>query len=70
MRSPSPLRPKNVSRRAPMAMPRRVISASPRVSSAALALSPKPRPSQRPAAMAMTFLTAAPISTPTVSALV
>lgn len=45
------------------------VSARPRVTSAALAFSPKPSPSLRPAAMAMTFLIAPPSSTPGTSVL-
>jgi hypothetical protein len=48
-----------------MAKPRRVSSAKPRVMSAARAPSPSLRPSATPQAMAMTFLTAPPISAPT-----
>ena len=55
---------------APPATPRRVISAMPRVINAALALSPKPRPSQMPDPMAMMFLSAPPNSTPAMSSLV
>ena len=54
---------------APSATPRRVISARPRVMRAARAFSPRSRPSQRPVAMASTFLTAPPTSTPTMSSL-
>ncbi len=35
-----------------------------------MVLAPKPSPAQTPAAMAITFFTAPPISTPTTSALV
>ena len=59
----------NVSGRPPSRSPRRVISASPRVISAARALSPKPSPSEMPAAIAITFLTAPPTSTPITSSL-
>ncbi len=70
IRSPIPARPANVSADAPILTPRRAISTMPRVMSAAFALSPKPRPSQAPAAMAITFLIAPAISTPTRSRLV
>ena len=63
-RSPKPDRPMNVSARAPRATPRRVISAKPRVISAARAFSPRFRPSAMPVAMASTFFTAPPTSTP------
>ena len=53
-----------------MATPSRMISARPRVASAALALSPSSRAQATPTAMAMTFFTAAPISTPNTSPLV
>ena len=43
---------------------RRVISARPRVIRAARALCPKPRPSEMPQAMASTFFSAPPSSTP------
>src|SRR6185503_3433724 len=66
-RSPSPVRPASVSRRAPAAQARRAISARPRVMSPACAFRPRPRPSATPAAMAMTFFSAPPISTPTTS---
>ena len=65
-----PVRPKNVSRRPPIATPSRLISASPRVSSAPFVLSPYPSPSQTPAAMAITFLSAPPYSQPTTSSFV
>ena len=64
-RSPRPERPAKVSARAPLAMPSRVISARPRVISAARALSPRRSPSTMPQAIARTFFTAPPISTPT-----
>ena len=60
----------NVSGCAPIATPRRVISARPRVMSAARALKPMPRPSQAPMATAITFLIAPPTCTPIGSALV
>ena len=55
--------------RAPSARPRRLISASPRVMSAARAFMPSCRPSHSPVAMASTFFTAPPTSTPTMSSL-
>src|ERR1700675_3452768 len=70
IRSPIPAKPAKVCDSAPWATPKRVISARPRVSRAALALSPKPRPSQMPAAMPITFLSAPANSTPTTSAFV
>ena len=66
-RSPSPDRPASVSRRAPMARPKRIISAKPRAISAARAFWPSPRPSTTPQAMARTFLTAPPTSAPATS---
>ena len=69
IRSPMPVRPMKVSARAPSAAPRRAISARPRVINAARALSPRPSPSLIPAASAMTFFTAPPISTPVTSSL-
>ena len=68
-RSPRPDRPMKVSGLAPSAKPRRVISARPRVTSAARAFKPKSRPSHSPVAIASTFLTAPPTSTPTMSSL-
>src|SRR5437773_1107750 len=64
MRSPAPARPMNVSGCPPSAVPSRAISARPRVISAARAFSPSPRPSEMPAAIAITFFTAPPIPTP------
>ena len=52
-----------------MATPKRLISAKPRVTRAARALSPYPRPSDMPVARATTFLTAPANSTPTRSPL-
>ncbi len=69
IRSPIPASPANVSGLAPAAIPSRIISASPRVSSPALPLSPKPSPSAAPAAMATTFLSAPASSTPRMSSL-
>ena len=63
-RSPRPLRPASVSRFAPCARPKRVISAKPRPISAARAFWPSPLPSTTPQAIASTFLTAPPISAP------
>ena len=62
---PKLLSPENVSARPPTATPSRAISATPRVTSAARELSPKPRPSLMPTASASTFFTAPPSSTPT-----
>src|SRR6266699_3792683 len=56
--------PANVDGSAPSATPNRVISASPRVISAARVLWPIPSPSRMPAARAMTFLSAPASSTP------
>ena len=58
-----------VSARPPRARASRVISARPRVISAARAFSPSARPSVMPQAMASTFLTAPPISAPATSSL-
>ena len=66
-RSPRPASPASVSACAPRARPKRVISAKPRAISAARALRPSPAPSTTPQAMASTFLTAPPISAPTMS---
>jgi hypothetical protein len=52
---------------APFFTASRPISASPRVIRAAMALAPKPQPSEMPAAMATTFLTQPPTSQPTTS---
>jgi len=60
-RSPKPAKPAIVSARPPQATTRRVISARPRVINAATELCPKPRPSQIPAAIATTFLSAPPV---------
>ena len=60
-----PASPENVSGCAPNASPSRAISTSPRVISAALALSPSPSPSTPPAASAITFFAAPQSSTPT-----
>jgi hypothetical protein len=69
-RSPTPDSPRKVTGFAPKATPSRVISASPRVISAARELSPDSMPSATPTAIAMTFLSAPPSSTPTTSELV
>src|SRR5215203_5718319 len=61
-RSPIPARPAKVAGFAPSATPSRVISASPRVMSAACELKPSPTPSTMPAATAITFLSAPPSS--------
>ena len=63
-RSPKPDKPMKVSGLAPSATPRRVISARPRVIKAARALRPRFMPSTMPVAIASTFLTAPPTSTP------
>jgi hypothetical protein len=68
-RSPMPDKPMKVSARPPSALPKRAISCNPRVSRAARAFMPSPRPSQTPVAMAMTFLTAPPTSAPITSSL-
>ena len=62
-----PESPENVSACAPMATPRRVISTSPLVISAAFVLSPQPRPSRIPQQRAITFLREPPSSTPIIS---
>src|SRR5688500_9158217 len=69
-RSPIPASPAKVSCRAPNATPSRVVSASPRVMSAARELSPSPSPSAIPVATAITFLTAPATSTPRRSSVV
>ena len=66
-RSPTPAKPPNVSICPPRATPRRPSSASPRVISTAGVLSPRPSPSEIPAAMASTFLVAPATSQPTTS---
>src|SRR5438093_294198 len=67
MRSPIPASPAKVAGSAPSATPNRVISASPRVISAARVLWPIPSPSRIPAASATTFLSAPASSTPSTS---
>ena len=59
-----PASPASVSGLAPLRTANREISARPRVISAARELWPRPSPSATPAAMAMTFLSAPPSSTP------
>ncbi len=54
---------------APLATPKRVISARARVINAALAFWPLPRPSEMPQAMPTTFFSAPPICTPAMSSL-
>ena len=70
IRSPTPASPAKVSCFPPRATPSRAISASPRVMSSALVLSPQPMPSQQPAQRAMMFFRAAHSSVPTLSVLV
>mmetsp|Transcript_18161 Transcript_18161/g.45766 ORF Transcript_18161/g.45766 Transcript_18161/m.45766 type:complete len:212 (-) Transcript_18161:521-1156(-) len=65
--SPTPESPIRVDRLPPTAFATIVISRHPRVTSADIAFVPRPSPSHMPAAMAMTFLTAPPISTPMTS---
>ena len=65
--SPTPERPKTVDGSPPIITTTRRISEHPRVTSAAIAFVPRPSPSQRPAAIAMTFLIAPPTSTPITS---
>mmetsp|Transcript_21343 Transcript_21343/g.51392 ORF Transcript_21343/g.51392 Transcript_21343/m.51392 type:complete len:205 (+) Transcript_21343:201-815(+) len=65
--SPTPLSPISVTGEAPMAFARACISRQPRVTSPAIAFVPIPNPSHIPAAIAITFLTAPPISTPATS---
>ncbi len=64
-----PARPENVSSLPPASTASRAISASPRATSAAFALSPRASPSAPPAASAITFFAAAQSSTPTMSSL-
>jgi hypothetical protein len=59
-----------VSGSAPSATPKRVISASARVITPARAFNPRSSASSAPTAMAITFLSAPPTSTPTGSTLV
>ena len=67
MMSPIPASPANVRASPPMAMPRRLSSATPRAIVMARVLSPAPRPSAIPAAIATTFLSAPATSMPTMS---
>ena len=62
-RSPIPERPAKVSGRRRAPTPTRMISASPRVMRAAIEFWAKPSPYDMPAAMAITFFSAPPIST-------
>ena len=66
-RSPIPARPANVRGSAPIASPSLAISASPRVMSVALVLSPRPSAIAIPTAIAMMFFTAPPSSHPVTS---
>ena len=66
-RSPSPASPANVRGSAPITSPSLAISASPRVISVALVLSPRPSATAMPTATAMTFLTVPPSSQPITS---
>src|SRR5262249_2063464 len=67
---PMPASPANVCWSAPSAAPSLAISASPRVISMAVVLTPRPMPMAMPTAIAITFLTAPPSSHPTTSGLV
>ena len=62
-----PDRPAKVAGSAPSAVPRRVISARPRVMRVERVLMPSPMPSAAPIATAMTFFVAPAISVPTTS---
>ena len=68
--SPMPASPAKVSALPPMATPRRVTSARPRVMRAERVLSPAPWPSPIPTAIAMIFLSTPPNSQPMTSLLV
>jgi hypothetical protein len=68
-RSPRPDSPISVSGFAPKDAPMRRSSTKPRVTMAAWALAPSPAPVTAPAAMAKTFFSAPPISTPIRSSL-
>ena len=68
--SPRPANPANVSGSAPAAIPKRVISAKPRVMTVAFAFCPASIPSAIPAARATMFLRAPASSTPWMSVLV
>lgn len=65
VRSPAPERPVTVSLLPPRASARNFISSMPRAINAARVFSAKPAPVIIPQAIAITFLTAPPISTPT-----
>ena len=65
-----PARPAKVCWSAPSAAPSLEISASPRVISIAVVLTPRPMPMAMPTAIAITFLTAPPSSHPMTSGLV
>ena len=69
IKSPRPAIPIKVSGFAPRAQPNRVSSARPRVIKAVRALAPKPTPSEIPAPIAITFLTAPPSCMPIKSSL-
>mmetsp|Transcript_44516 Transcript_44516/g.110804 ORF Transcript_44516/g.110804 Transcript_44516/m.110804 type:complete len:200 (+) Transcript_44516:77-676(+) len=69
-RSPAPDKPEKVDALAPIFLPNRRISIAPDVTMPLIALVPRSSPSHIPAAMARTFLTAPPISTPITSLLV
>src|SRR5699024_5611985 len=70
IKSPIPDNPIKDNCFAPKLTPNLVISANPRVISAALALSPKFKPSEIPAPNAIIFFNAPPSSTPITSSLV
>ena len=69
IKSPNPAIPIKVSGFAPSAHPKRDNSAKPRVISAVRAFAPNPTPSEIPAPMAITFLTAPPSCIPIKSSL-
>ena len=69
-KSPNPASPEKVSAAPPIALPNLANSANPRVTTAALVLSPVPKPVVIPTANARTFLNAPPNSQPTTSSLV
>ena len=69
-RSPIPASPANVWASPPIATPRRLSSANPRVITIARVLSPTPSPWAMPHAMATTFFSAPPSSQPMTSWLV
>mmetsp|Transcript_13030 Transcript_13030/g.20221 ORF Transcript_13030/g.20221 Transcript_13030/m.20221 type:complete len:214 (-) Transcript_13030:628-1269(-) len=68
--SPTPDKPAIVLAFAPNVNPSRLISPQPRVTRPLIAFVPKPSPSHMPAASAITFFTAPPISTPITSLVV